>query len=102
MLGAIRAIKNQRFKPCKILFNSVVLLCQTRPSLFTNELIVTAILSVLRRDVVSGNKNPNKNNMYNQIMFINALMHAFDDVSNWPDVFVKVCLFVYLLYFFAF
>ncbi|XP_018336442.1 integrator complex subunit 1 isoform X3 [Agrilus planipennis] len=94
VLGAIKALKGQRegqrFKPCKVLYNSILLICQCKPSLFTNEYIVSALVSSLRRDIAVGYKSATKGNAYNQILYINTLMHAFAEVLQWPEVFVKL------------
>lgn len=96
ILGAIKSLRSQRFKPCKILSNSILLACQCSPSLFTNEHIVAALVSVLRKDAASGLKNPNKSNVFLNTLFINILVHAFSDVSHWPEVFLKVSVVVML------
>lgn len=44
----------------------------------------------MRRDITAGLKTPTKNNSSNQMLFINILLYAFNDVENWPEVFVKV------------
>ncbi|KAB0795233.1 hypothetical protein PPYR_12072 [Photinus pyralis] len=90
ILGAIKSLRGQRFKPCKILYNSLLLICQCKQSLFTNDNIVNAVVSSMRREIAAGFKSPNKGNMYTQILLINLMLHAFDDVLQWPDVFVKL------------
>lgn len=89
ILGAIRALRSQRFKPCKVLSNSLLLACQCMPSLFANEHVVLALVNSLRKDV-SGLKTTNKSNIFLNIMFVNVLVKAFADLTNWPDIFVKV------------
>lgn len=72
------------------MYLSLFLACNCKPSLFTNENIVAAILSVIRRDVTSGFKGINKTNTYFHILFMNLLTYAFAEVGHWPDSFVKV------------
>lgn len=90
LLGSIRAIRTQRVKPCKVLYSSLLLMCHCKPNLFTNEHVVNAIISSIRRDIASGLKTPTKNHSSNQMLFINVLLYAFNDVEHWPEIFVKV------------
>lgn len=90
VLGAIKLFRGQRFKPDKIIYNSLLLICQCKPSLFINENVCNAIVTVIRRDISTGFKTPNKGNIYTHILFVNLLTRAFDDVFHWPEVFVKV------------
>lgn len=99
ILGAIRSLRNQRFKPCKMQYNSLLLICQCRPTVYTNEHILNAMISSLRKDIVA-TKATNKGNIYNQILFINILLHAFDDVAHWPEMFLKVNKLNIILFFF--
>lgn len=97
ILGVIRSLKGQRTKICKIVYLSLLLTCSCKPTLFTNENIIAAVVSVLRRDVTSGVKGNNKTNAYFHILFMNLVTHAFADVGHWPDVFVKVRIFIQFL-----
>lgn len=91
ILGAIRLLRGQRFKPCKVVSNSILLACQCVPSLFANEHVVTALVNSLRKETTTaGIKNPNKNNIFLTTMFVNILLRAFSGVTNWPELFVKV------------
>ncbi|KAK9737777.1 Protein of unknown function (DUF3677) [Popillia japonica] len=90
ILGGIRGLRTQRLKPCKLLYSSLLLICHCRPNLFTNDHVVNAIISSMRRDITAGLKTPTKNNSSNQILFINTLIYAFNDVEHWPEIFVKL------------
>lgn len=90
ILGAIRVLRSQRFKPCKVLSNSVLLACQCLPALFTNDNVVSALVNSLRKDLSAGLKATNKSNIFLNIMFVNVLVRAFADVPNWPEAFIKV------------
>lgn len=90
IIGAVKSIRTQRFKPCKILYNSILLTCQCKPTLFINDNVVSAIISALRRDIAAGFKTTSKGNVYNQILFVNMLLHGFGDTVHWPEIFVKV------------
>lgn len=73
-----------------MIYSSLLLICHCRPNLFTNEHVVNAIISSMRRDITAGLKTPTKNNSSNQMLFINILLFAFNEVEHWPEVFVKV------------
>ncbi|KAL3270064.1 hypothetical protein HHI36_009122 [Cryptolaemus montrouzieri] len=60
ILGAIKSIRSQRFKLCKITYSTLLLCCGCKPTLFVNDNIVAAIISVIRRDVNVGFKSTNK------------------------------------------
>nr|XP_022905448.1 integrator complex subunit 1 [Onthophagus taurus] len=90
ILGAIRSIKVQRFKPCKVLYSNLLLLVYSKPTLFVNENVVAALISSIRRDIIAGLKAPTKNNPHNQMLFINILLYAFNSVGHWPESFVKL------------
>ncbi|KAK9886100.1 hypothetical protein WA026_014889 [Henosepilachna vigintioctopunctata] len=90
VLGAIKSIRIQRFKLCKITYTSLLLSCGCKPIIFTNDNVLAAIISVIRKDVNSGFKATNKSNSYIHILLINLLMHAYSDVGHWPELFVKL------------
>lgn len=90
ILGVIKSLKTQRSKLCKIVYSSLFLISRCKPSIYQNEHVINAILSVLRRDVAAGLKGANKSNTYVHMLFINLLTHSFADVPNWPESFVKV------------
>lgn len=58
------------------------------PSLFVNDNVVLALVNSLRKD--GALKTANKSNIFLNIMFVNLLVKAFADLTNWPDIFVKV------------
>ncbi|KAF5278356.1 hypothetical protein FQA39_LY05845 [Lamprigera yunnana] len=90
ILGVIKALRGQRFKPCKVSLNSILVVNMCKPSLFTNENVVNAIISVLRREMAASLKSPSKGNFYTSIILINLVVHGFGEVLQWPDIFVKV------------
>ncbi|XP_074031571.1 integrator complex subunit 1 [Leptinotarsa decemlineata] len=90
ILALIKNLKNQRSKPCKVAYTVFFLVGTCKPSLYTNEFVVNAILSVLRRDVNAGLKAINKSNPYVHQIFLNLLAHAYSEVNNWPEMFVKL------------
>lgn len=92
ILGVIRTVRSHRSKICKVVYSSLFLLCSCKPTLYSNEHVVAAMLSVLRRDVNTGMKGTNKTNCYVHMLLINLLTHAFSDIVNWPDQFLKVSL----------
>ncbi|KAJ8920096.1 hypothetical protein NQ315_011751 [Exocentrus adspersus] len=90
ILGLIKNLKNQRSKPCKVAYTVFCLVGSCKPSIYTNEYVVNAMLSVLRRDVNAGLKGINKNNPQIHQLFLNLLSHAYSEITNWPEMFVKL------------
>lgn len=55
-----------------------------------NEYVVNALIGIIRRDVNTGLKTINKSNPHMHQMILNLLTHAFAEVTNWPEMFLKV------------
>ncbi|CAG9856871.1 unnamed protein product [Phyllotreta striolata] len=90
VLGLIKNMRTQRSKPCKVTYSVLFLVASCKPAIFTNELVINAMLSVLRRDVNSGLKAVNKGNPQVHQIFLNLLAFAYSDITNWPETFVKL------------
>lgn len=91
-MGLIKNLKNQRSKPCKVAYTVFFLVATCKPSVYTNEYVVNAMLSVLRRDVNAGLKGINKSNPQIHQLFLNLICHAYSEINNWPEMFVKVSI----------
>ncbi|XP_054283630.1 integrator complex subunit 1-like [Macrosteles quadrilineatus] len=85
--GAIKTLKQQRFKPDASLIQSLIYLSKIKSLVFTNEYIMSALCSVLRRDpnLAFKTKSP-----VLPVLATNLLMRAYQDSRRWPDVFVKL------------
>ncbi|XP_050499679.1 integrator complex subunit 1 [Diabrotica virgifera virgifera] len=90
VLGLIKNLKNQRSKPCKVVYSVLGLVCSLKASIFTHDMIVTAMLSVLRRDVNAGLKPVNRGNPQVDHMFLTFLSRAYAEFDNWPEIFVRL------------
>ncbi|KAJ8965278.1 hypothetical protein NQ314_004241 [Rhamnusium bicolor] len=90
ILGLVKNLKNQRSKPCKVAYTVFFLVGTCKPSIYTNEYVVNAMLSILRRDVNAGLKGVNKSNPQIHQIFLNLISHAYSEISNWPEIFVKL------------
>ncbi|XP_011171982.1 integrator complex subunit 1 [Solenopsis invicta] len=89
--GAIKTLKNQRWKPDTLLYMGLLYLAKIRPSIFSNDCILHALSSLLRRD--PNNQNPYKSKaspVLVSVLAANLLMKGFHDKKNWPEVFVKL------------
>lgn len=90
LLGLIKNLKSQRSKPCKLTYGLFFLLCTCKPAIFMNEYVTNALVGIVRRDVNSGLKSINKSNSHLHQMILNLLTQAFSEVTNWPEIFLKV------------
>lgn len=86
--GAARTLRNQRWKPDTLLYMGLMYLAKIRPSIFSNDCILHALSSLLKRDQSLNFKN--KGNPLVSVLAANLLMRGFYDKKNWPEVFVKV------------
>jgi integrator complex subunit 1 len=96
MTGAVKQLKvaslTQRGKVEPILALSLLYLAKQRPQYFNTELIVDALLALLKREVTSSAVGPFKGKMIASPSAIacNLLMSGFDEVQSWPESFIKV------------
>lgn len=88
--GAIKTLKNQRWKPDTLLYMGLLYLAKIRPSIFSNDCILHALSSLLRRDQNNQNSYKSKVSPLVPVLAANLLMKGFHDKKNWPEVFVKV------------
>lgn len=88
--GAIKTLKNQRWKPDTLLYMGLLYLAKLRPSIFSNDCILHALSSLLRRDQNNQNSYKSKVSPLVPVLAANLLMKGFHDKKNWPEVFVKV------------
>lgn len=95
--GAIKTLKNQRWKPDTLLYMGLLYLAKIRPSIFSNDCILHALSSLLRRDQNNQNSYKSKVSPLVPVLAANLLMKGFHDKKNWPEVFVKV-IYLHVLY----
>jgi integrator complex subunit 1 len=86
--GAIKALKNSRWKPDYVVCMGLLYLVKIRPSIFSHHCILHALASLLKRDQTHAFKN--KGNPLVPVLVANLLMRGFYDKKEWPDVFIKV------------
>jgi integrator complex subunit 1 len=95
LCGSVKQLKTasltQRGKVEPILALSLLYLAKQRPQYFNTELIVEALLVLLKRDVTSV-VGPFKGKTIASPSAIacNLLMSGFDEVQSWPESFIKV------------
>lgn len=94
--GAIKTLKNQRWKPDTLLYMGLLYLAKIRPSIFSNDCILHALSSLLRRDQNNQNSYKSKVSPLVPVLAANLLMKGFHDKKNWPEVFVKVITIFYI------
>lgn len=88
--GAIRAVVSPRIKPDNVLFLSLLYLSKLRPSLFCNETITVAMLSILRREATTHAPFKGRPNPSNQVLAANLLARGYHNRSAWPERFVRI------------
>lgn len=89
--GAVKTLKNQKWKPDTLIYMGLLYLAKIRPSIFSNDCILHALSSLLKRDQTYNFKS--KGNPLVPVLAANLLMRGFHEKKNWPEVFVKVHLF---------
>ncbi|GAB6028979.1 Integrator complex subunit 1 [Chamberlinius hualienensis] len=90
LCGAVKGLRNSRFKPEPALYLSLMLLAKSRPTLFCTDIVTEGYSSLLRRDIGVGMKS--KNNALVPLLAANILMAAYHKDDHWPEIFVKIYL----------
>ncbi|XP_067009610.2 integrator complex subunit 1 [Anabrus simplex] len=88
LCGAVRSLRNQRWKPDQVTYVGLLFLAKLRPSLFSTDCIVHALCSLLRRDPSHSFKS--KGNPWVPVVAANLLMKGFQDKKPWPELFLKL------------
>lgn len=83
--GAIKSLIQRRTE--SILSLSLVYLAKLRPTLFCNETVTSALMSILKRDTQHTFKN--RNNPSIHILAANLLSRGYHNKPNWPEKFVR-------------
>lgn len=86
--GAVKTLKNQKWKPDTLIYMGLLYLAKIRPSIFSNDCILHALSSLLKRDQTYNFKS--KGNPLVPVLAANLLMRGFHEKKNWPEVFVKL------------
>lgn len=86
LCGAIKAL-TLRLKPESVLSLSLLYLAKVRPSMFCNETVTQALLSILKRDTQHTFKS--RNNPSTHILAANLLARGYHNKPNWPEKFVR-------------
>lgn len=83
--GAIKALTQRRGE--HILSLSLLYLAKLRPTLFCNETVTSALMSILKRDTQHTFKS--RNNPTTHILAANLLSRGYHNKPNWPEKFVR-------------
>lgn len=86
LCGAIKSL-TQRPKLENTQSLPLLYLAKLRPSMFCNEIVTSALLSILRRDVTPSFKT--RNNPSTHILAANLLARGYHNKSQWPESFVR-------------
>lgn len=86
LCGAVKSLA-QRTKLESALSLSLLYLAKVRPSLFCNEHVTSALVSILRRDSQHAFKG--RNNPSTHILAANLLARGYHNKTQWPEKFVR-------------
>lgn len=84
--GAIRTLVTSRPKPDTMLILTLLYLAKIRPQLFCNEVVTTALMSILKRD---GYAFKIRTNPTLHILAANLLARGYHNKTPWPISFVQ-------------
>lgn len=87
LCGAIRLLSSSRTKNDPILTLSLLYLAKLKPSLFCNDKVTSALISILRRDSQYAFKN--RANPTAHIVACNLLARGYHDKKQWPELFLR-------------
>lgn len=90
LCGAVRALRSQKQKPDPLLCQSLAYLAKCRPSLFTTDLVVSALCSVLRKESSPSSHSYKTKSVGLCVLAACILYKAFADMKRWPESFVKL------------
>ena len=86
--GAIKTVKNTKWKPDQVVCMGLLYLVKIRPSIFSHHCIFHGLVSLLKREQAHTFKN--KGNPVVPVLAANLLVKGFHDKKEWPDIFVTV------------
>lgn len=87
--GAIKSLIFPRVKPDPMLSLSLLYLAKVRAQLFCNEIITSALLSILKRET-SHAPFKSRSNTTMHILACNLLARGYHNKTTWPERFVRV------------
>ena len=89
LCGAVKTLRATRAKPDTVAWLSLVHLAKKLPLLFSSsDPVREALCSLLKRDVRESFKS--KGNSLVSVLAANVLYTAYQDITPWPDQFLKV------------
>lgn len=87
--GAIKLVISPRSKPDPMLSLSLLYLAKVRSQLFCNDIITSALLSILKRET-SHAPFKSRSNTTTHILACNLLARGYHNKTTWPERFVRV------------
>lgn len=87
--GAIKNLRNTKYKPDNVICMGLLYLVKVRPSIFDHQCILHGLASLLKKDS-SHQSYKNKNTSMLPVLVANLLMRGFQDKREWPIDFIKV------------
>ncbi|XP_049803946.1 integrator complex subunit 1 isoform X1 [Schistocerca nitens] len=89
LCGALRTLRNSRWKPDSLLCTALLYLGSVKHSVFSSEPVTSALCSVMRRDS-SPHSFKSKGPSTAYVTAAALLQRVFDDKKEWPESFVKL------------
>ncbi|KAK6637842.1 hypothetical protein RUM44_008264 [Polyplax serrata] len=86
--GAIKSIKNNKWKPDMVTIIALIYLAKLKPALFSSELVTQALSILLKRDPQYNFKS--KGNPTVAVLACNLLLRGYQEQKQWPTHFVKL------------
>lgn len=86
--GAVRSLVTSRSKPDSMLYLTLVYMAKIRPQLFCNDVVTTALVSILKRE--TGHAFKGRTNPTLHILATNLLARGYHNKTQWPITFVQI------------
>ncbi|XP_003746940.2 integrator complex subunit 1 [Galendromus occidentalis] len=90
LCGAVKLLRMQKPKPDAVLYLSLMFLAKTRPAIFQSEVVLEAFCHLLKKETPPLPTIKGKSANAVSILAANLLLAVFQDVENWPEIFVRV------------
>ncbi|KAL0272623.1 UNVERIFIED_CONTAM: hypothetical protein PYX00_005524 [Menopon gallinae] len=86
--GAIKVLKNSKWKPDSSITVALIYLAKLKPSLFSSDIVTQALSVLLKRDAQHNFKT--KVNPTVAILAANLLLQGYQEQKHWPTNFIKL------------
>lgn len=88
--GALKTLRNQKYRPDNVTYLGLLYLAKIRPSIFSNSCIVHGLSSLLKKEKDPAHNYKVKGNSLVPVLAANLLMRGYNDKKSWPIDFVRL------------